>query len=107
MDDLDPKLLARFRADEIIDEFEDSGAAFTEAVKLELARLKKRRTRSRHLTRIVIVSTAMFVLGLGLLHFSNLPLIGDTPNFANNLAQPIGFLVLLGWIIFRRVHNQI
>ena len=107
MDDLDLKLLARFRSDDIIDQFEESESAFTETIKRELARLEKRRIRSRRLTLIAITSAAMLAIGIGLLHLSSLALIGDTPNYANNLAQPIGFLVLLGWIIFRRVHNQI
>ena len=107
MDDLDPKLLARFRTDDIIDHFEESESAFTETVKLELARLEKHRIRSRRVALVVIISAAMLALGFGLLHLANLALIGDTPNFANNLAQPMGFLVLLGWVLFRRVHNQI
>ena len=107
MDELDPKLLARFRADGIIDEFDSTEEEFTQTVQQALARLEKHRRLRHHLAIFVAFSIAMVLVGVGLLHLSNIALIGDTPSFANNLAQLIGLLVLFGWIIFRRVRKPI
>ena len=107
MDELDPKLLARFRADTIVDEFEETEPEFSKTLQLALAKLEKSRKRTLHLTVVLATIATMPALALGLLYLSNIALIGDTPNFANNLAQPIGVLVLIGWIIYRRVRSTI
>lgn len=107
MDELDPKLLARFRADTIVDEFEETEPKFSKTLQLALTKLEKSRKRTLHLTVVLAAIATMPALALGLLYLSNIALIGDTPNFANNLAQPIGVLVLIGWIIYRRVRSTI
>ena len=107
MADLDPKLLARFRADPAIDQYFDSESDFVHSVDKDLARL--RRARKRTTTALLTLGFILFmaILAFALLGLSRISLIGETPNFANNLTMPFGALVLFGWVLFRKVRRRI
>ena len=102
MEDLDPKLLARFRADEVLHDFSQSEIEFTDNVRIEVMRLIEQRRTWASLKTATMLAFVMAVLAATLVQLSTVSVIGEQANFVDNLTTPLGILVAFGWLFFRK-----